>query len=206
MTTTPASTKPTIDARREHERKKYVALAARPAVPGMGYGATNHGAAAIPLVQRLKPRYVVDFGCGRNDFIGALRRLGIDGLGIDFAFPEADIPRAMHKTELLDGVADVVTSFDALEHMLPEDVDAVLAEMRRVGRPRAHFIFSICTRPSRTTVAGEGLHPTVRPLPWWLERIGQVGTRTSPMAEGLYCVGGGGARGGGGGRGGCGCA
>jgi len=187
---TPApTTKPTLDARREHERQKYRALAARPAAPGTGYGATNHGAAAIPLVQRLKPRFVVDFGCGRNDFIGALRRAGIDGLGIDFAFPEADIARAMHTTGLLDGVADVVTSFDALEHLLPEDVDAVLAEMRRVARRRAHFVFSICMRPSRTTVAGEGLHPTVRPLAWWLDRIGQVGTVTAPKAEGRYIVG-----------------
>lgn len=188
MTTT-SPTKTTLDARREHERKKYVALAARPAAPGTGYGATNHGAAALPLVQRMKPRFVVDFGCGRNDFIGAVRRIGIDGLGIDFAFPEADLPRAMHKTGLLDDVADVVTSFDALEHLLPEDVDAVLAEMRRVGRRKAHFVFSICTRPSRTTVAGEGLHPTVRPLAWWLERIGRVGTVTAPQAEGRYIVG-----------------
>ena len=203
MTTTPAPIKPTIDARREHERKKYVALAARPAAPGTGYGATNHGAAAFPLVQRLKLRFVVDFGCGRNDFIGALRRIGIDGLGIDFAFPEADVPRSMHKTGLLDDVADMVTSFDALEHLLPEDVDAVLAEMRRVARPKAHFVLSICTRPSRTTVAGEGLHPTVRPLAWWLERIGRVGTVTEPKAEGRYIVGRFAAKEG---RGGCGCA
>ncbi len=190
MTTTPTpSAAPTLDARREHERKKYLALASRPAVPGTGYGSTNHGAAAIPMVQRFKPRFVVDFGCGRNNFIGALRRVGIDGLGIDFAFPEADITRAMHKTGLLDGVADVVTSFDALEHLLPEDVDAVLAEMRRVARPKAHFVFSICMRPSRTIVAGEGLHPTVRPLAWWLDRIRQVGTVTTPKAEGRYIVG-----------------
>jgi SAM-dependent methyltransferase len=131
----------------------------------------------------------VDFGCGRNDFIGALRRLNIDGLGIDFAFPEADVPRPMHKTGLLDGVADVVTSFDALEHLLPEDVDAVLAEMRRVARPGGHFIFSICTRPSRVTVGGEGLHPTVQPLGWWLERIGRFGTVTAAKGEGRYIVG-----------------
>jgi SAM-dependent methyltransferase len=204
MTTTPPAprTKPSLDARREHERGKYVALAA---ASGSRYGATNHGKAAIPLVQRLKPGFVVDFGCGRNDFVHALRRLGggIDGLGIDFAFPEADVPRAMHKTGLLDGVADVVTSFDALEHLLPEDVDAVLAEMRRVARPRAHFVFSICTRPSKNTVAGEGLHPTVQPLAWWLERIGRVGTVSAPRAEGRYIVGRFTAKEG---VGGCGCA
>lgn len=175
-----------LEARREHERGKYVALMAT------GYGSTNHGRFAYRLVQGWKPRppaFAVDFGCGRNLFIQHLRRLGIDGLGIDFAFPEADIPRAMHKTGLLDGVADVVTSFDALEHLLPEDVDAALAEMRRVARPRGHFVLSICTRPSRTTVAGEGLHPTVRPLAWWLDRLGQVGTVTAPKAEGRYIVG-----------------
>jgi len=191
MTATPPAPppKPSLDARREHERGKYVALAARPAAPGTGYGATNHGHAAIPLILKLKPRFIADFGCGRNDFIGELRRLGTDGLGIDFAFPEADVPRAMHKTGLLDRVADVVTSFDALEHLLPEDVDAVLAEMRRIARPRGHFIFSICIRPSKTTVAGEGLHPTVRTLAWWLERIGHVGKVTAPKAEGRYIVG-----------------
>lgn len=202
MTTT-APAKPSLEYRREHERKKYIALAARPASPGIGYGATNHGAAAIPLVLKCKPRLVVDFGCGRNLFIQHLRRIGIDGLGVDFAFPEADVPRAMHKTGLLDGVADVVASFDALEHLLPEDVDAVLAEMQRVGRPWARFVFSICTRPSRTTVAGEGLHPTVQPLAWWLERIGRVGTVTAPKAEGRYIVGRFAAKKGGGG---CGCA
>ncbi|MCC6427323.1 MAG: class I SAM-dependent methyltransferase [Phycisphaerales bacterium] len=187
--TTAAPAKSSLDTRREHERGKYVALAARPAAPGAGYGATNHGAAAIPLVQQFKPRFVVDFGCGRNDFIGALRRLGIDGLGIDFAFPEADIPRAMHKTGLLGGVADVVTSFDALEHLLPEDVEPVLAEMQRVAKKGGRFVFSICTRPSKTTVAGEGLHPTVQPLAWWLERIGRIGIVSAPKAEGRYIVG-----------------
>jgi SAM-dependent methyltransferase len=193
MTTTPSIPRATkgLEARREHERSKYLALAARPAAPGAGYGSTNHGKAAMPLVQRLKPtpRFVVDFGCGRNLFVRELRRLGIDGLGIDFAFPEADVPRAMHKTGLLDGVADVATSFDALEHLLPEDVDAVLTEMRRVARPRAYFVFSICTRPSRNTVAGEGLHPTVQPLAWWLERVGRVAKVTAAKAEGRYIVG-----------------
>ena len=184
MTTTPTPT--VLDARREQERAKYVALAAK---PGSTYGSSNHGRAAIPLIQESKPRFVVDFGCGRNDLVRELRRLGIDGLGVDFAFPEADIVRPMHATALQAGIADVVTSFDALEHLLPEDVDLTLAEMRRVAVPRGRFIFSICTRPSTTTVAGEGLHPTVRPLEWWLDRIARVGVASKPKAESRYIVG-----------------
>jgi len=161
-----------LNTQRAHERSKYVELASR---PGSSYGSTNHGQHAIPIVQRWNPRLVVDFGCGRNDFVHHLRRLSFDGLGIDFAFPEADIAKPMHATGLLDSVADVVTSFDAMEHLLIQDVIPVLSEMQRVARPKAWFCFSISTRPSRITVQGENLHPTVRPKSWWIEQISRVG-------------------------------
>ena len=48
--------------------------------------------------------------------------------------------------------------------------------MRRIAVPSGRFVFSICTRESKTKVNGEGLHPTVRSRGWWLERIGRVGT------------------------------
>ena len=159
----------TLEQRREAERRKYLNLA------GTGYGG-NHGRHEYALVLSWQPRFVVDFGCGRNVFIRALRRRGVDGLGVDFASDEADIAAPMHCVPLAGGIADVVTSFDALEHLLPEDVDRALAEMRRVGRPGGRFIFSICTRPSRITVGGQNLHPTVRALEWWVERIGRVAT------------------------------
>jgi SAM-dependent methyltransferase len=95
----------------------------------------------------------------------------------------------MHCVPLAGGIADVVTSFDALEHLLPEDVDPVLAEMRRVARPGGHFIFSICTRPSRITVDGQNLHPTVRPLDWWIERIARVGAVETVGTSGRYLTG-----------------
>ena len=168
MTTLPT----TLDTRREKERAKYVALATK---PGSTYGSTNHGKFAVPIIQKFKPRIVVDFGCGRNDLVRDLRRLGIDGLGVDFAFPEADIVAPMHRVPVSAGIADVVTAFDALEHLLPEEVDEVLDEMRRIAVPSGRFVFSICTRESKTKVNDEGLHPTVRSRAWWLERIGRVG-------------------------------
>lgn len=158
-----------LEARREHERGKYASLL------GTRYGSSNHGQHAYAIVQAFKPRFVVDFGCGRNLFIQHLRRLGIDGLGVDFAFPEADIVAPMHRVPVSAGIADVVTSFDALEHLLPEEVDEVLDEMRRIAVPSGRFVFSICTRESKTKVNDEGLHPTVRSRAWWLERIGRVG-------------------------------
>jgi SAM-dependent methyltransferase len=175
-----------LEARREHERRKYLALA------GSTYGSTNHGRFAYRLVQSFKPRpptFVVDFGCGRNLFIQHLRRLGIDGLGIDFAFPEADIVAPMHRVPVSAGIADVVTSFDALEHLLPEEVDEVLDEMRRIAVPGGRFVFSICTRESKTRVNGEGLHPTVQPIKWWLDRVGRVGTVRRGLGSPRYIAG-----------------
>ena len=163
----------TLKQRREAERAKYVKLAnERPR-----YGGTNHGRHAYATVIAWQPRFVVDLGCGDNAFIRELRRRGIDGLGVDFANESADIAAPMHRVPLASGIADVVTSFDAMEHLLPEDVDPVLAEMRRLGTSGGggNFIFGISTRPSRITVDGQNLHPTVRPLDWWIDRIGRVG-------------------------------
>lgn len=159
----------TLDRRREAERQKYLCLAPR------GYGGTNHGRHAYTLVLSWRPWFVVDFGCGRNDFIRELRRRGVDGFGIDWANDLADIVAPMHSVPLAGRIADVVTSFDALEHLLPDDVDPALAEMKRVGASGGRFIFSICTRPSWITVDGQGLHPTVRSIAWWIERISRVG-------------------------------
>lgn len=173
---TPAKPKPrpkSLDEQREHERQKYVKLAHEKP----HYGATNHGRDAIELVARLNPGYVVDLGCGRNLFVKMLReRLpGVRADGVDFVFDEADIKAPMHKLPLADDCADVVTAFDSLEHLLPDEVDAVLAEIARILKPGGTFIASICYQPSRTKVDGEGLHPTVKPEAWWTAKLARVG-------------------------------
>lgn len=178
-----------LDLRREREREKYLKLMGKRCLPllGMRYGATNHGRSAIKLVASWKPRFVADFGCGNNAFLRGLRRCGVEGVGIDFANDNADILAPMHQVPIEDGRADVVTCFDALEHLLPEDVQQTLEEMRRVGSPgevreqskaSGRFVFTICTRPSFIKVNGENLHPTVRPRDWWLAQIARVGRVT----------------------------
>lgn len=164
-----------LEAARAAEQAKYAALAAK----GGSYGSTNHGKNAANMVASLCVSIirtgmmptVADFGCGRNNFCRSLMPWAVDARGIDFAFPEADIRRPMHDTGLPTGWADVVVSFDALEHCLPAEVDEVIAEMRRVAK--GPFVMSIGTRPSIARgVNGEDLHPTLRPLAWWLERLG----------------------------------
>lgn len=116
---------------------------------------------------------MVDFGCGQNNFVQELRKRHVAGLGIDWAFPQADIKRPMHDTGLPPACADVVTSFDSLEHLLPEDIDNVLHEMRRVAMSGARFVGSIASFPS-TWGNIKDLHPTVKPQSWWIKRLESV--------------------------------
>ena len=159
-----------LDAAREHEKTKYVALSAT------GYGHGNHGRMAAPTVIGWQPSYVVDFGCGNNQFIRGLRDRGIQGCGVDFANPGADYLAVMHDLPLDADIADVVTSFDALEHLLPEDVPLVFREMQRVAKHGARFIMSISFRPSKLkSLEGEPLHMTVQPRAWWENQLNRVG-------------------------------
>lgn len=160
-----------LTERQKHEQSKYRHLAETRS----DYGAGFHGKRAVPLVVGWKPRLVVDLGGGRNLFVKALRDHGVNAVGVDWAFPEADVKAPMYATGLPDAHADVVTAFDSLEHLLPEDVQPTFAEMRRIGEPGCRFVFTIAHYPSSNKVRGEGLHPTVEPPSWWVSQIQQAG-------------------------------
>lgn len=138
------------------------------------YGHVNHGAKALKLLIKAPPVSVVDVGCGWNEFCGLVR----DSLptsrcvGVDFACPGAEVKAEAHEMPFADKEFELLTAFDMLEHVTPEMVDVVLAEMARVSH---RFIFSISYVPSKRTWQGENLHPTVQPEEWWITRIMRAG-------------------------------
>jgi SAM-dependent methyltransferase len=139
------------------------------------YGSSNHGDGAISIVREwlksIDQPVVADFGCGNNNF---LQTICIKkGIGIDFVNPVADLIEPMHNVSIETDTVDIVTSFDALEHILPEEVEDVLAEMARVAKPEGKFVFSISHVASRITSLGENLHPTVETREWWIDKIGE---------------------------------
>ena len=169
MTTTKheAAAGVTLEAARELERAKYVRL--QEEVPN--YGGTNHGKNAYSVISEMEcvreEVNIVDLGCGKNNFVSECRELGMAGVGVDFAYPQADILAPMHETGLEAGVYTVVTAFDSLEHLLPDEVTLVLHEMRRIAAPAALFVASISHTRSRIQVEGQNLHPTIRSRNWW---------------------------------------
>lgn len=172
-----------LNEKQENERLKYEALLST------DYGSMNHGRFTYDLVSSYEPCFVIDFGCGRNNYINHLKTLNIKGIGIDFVFPEANILCPMHKVPIEDNIADVIVAFDSLEHLLTEDVDSVFKEMQRVAKNNAYFIFSICTRKSIKTSLGQNLHPTVKPISWWIEKISQYAHVDKERYKLMYLTG-----------------
>lgn len=151
------------------------------------YGHTNHGSKSSVIWDTWKIRSLLDVGCGYNEFCREVRttRPWIMALGVDFACPGADALVNAYQMPFEDRQFDLLTSFDMLEHIRPEEVDNTLREFERVS---STFVFSISFRPSRITFAGRNLHPTVQPKEWWLAKLTEHGA-TDVQHHGRFIFG-----------------
>lgn len=138
------------------------------------YGHSNHGKTALRLLAKWQPDSLLDLGCGHNEFCRSVKLAlpALTTLGVDFACPGADLVHDIGALPFTDKQWDVATAFDVFEHIPPDDVDRVLAEMARVSR---RFIVSISYVASVNKWRGETLHPTVRTEGWWLFRLARAG-------------------------------
>lgn len=109
---------------------------------------------------------VVDVGTGRGEMLavavsqGAARAIGIEysDAAVELARTTLSKHRVGDRAEVIhadarrlpleDGIADLVTMLDIVEHLAPEEFDAALAEARRVLRPDGRVL--IHTLPNRT--------------------------------------------------------
>ena len=181
--------------RQKAECEKYNAIAKKDRF----YFCHNHGKDITVFVASFMAavglKTVLDVGTGNGAFLFHLANVmagagtwseDMRAHGVDFAYPELlGIPigsakkytrgvtlHAAHGTSLpfADHSIDLVTSFDFLEHVWPEDVPTVLAEMERVGRGR--LITSISYQPSNWRQFKD-LHRTVESKEWWHRMIGR---------------------------------
>ncbi|NLU83753.1 bifunctional 2-polyprenyl-6-hydroxyphenol methylase/3-demethylubiquinol 3-O-methyltransferase UbiG [Rhodococcus sp. HNM0569] len=112
---------------------------------------TEHGAGAVPRA--------LDVGCGGGFLAERFARLGVDVTGVDVSTVSIETARAhaaasglpieyrVGSAEQLpvdDASFDVVYCCDVLEHV--DDLDAVLAEARRVLRPGGVYLFDTINR------------------------------------------------------------
>jgi len=169
-----------LDHRRLFERSRYEALLTdRIRIkPWKFYGMHNHGKDAWPQLDKFSITSLIDVGTGRGAFPVMAAERGIKHVaGVDFAFlPKAEgvrwVQAPAHELPFASGEFEWLTAFDMLEHVLPEELDEVLKEFRRVAS--IGWFFSIAYEPSHV-VMGSNLHLIVKPKAWWKEKLSAYG-------------------------------
>jgi SAM-dependent methyltransferase len=99
----------------------------------------------------IRPGTVLDVGCGPGHITGYLRSLGVDATGIDLvpeflAYAKAAHPDgryelgSMRNLAAPDASVAGVLSWYSTIHVPPQDLDGVLAELRRVMAPGGRLV------------------------------------------------------------------
>ncbi|KAL4430011.1 hypothetical protein ABPG77_004381 [Micractinium sp. CCAP 211/92] len=126
---------------------------------------------------------VLDAGTGNGGSVRAMRLRGKAAWGIELsqAVLERDAPDllaagyveqgSLTNLPYQDSQFDLVFSADVLEHIMPEEADAVVAELVRVAKK--HIVVSI----SLKSYQNKGLHTLLRPREWWEAKFAAHGAR-----------------------------
>ena len=101
---------------------------------------------------------VLDYGCGK----GTLKQV----LGDCVTNYDPAVAEWSAKPE----PADLVVCTDVLEHVEPEYLDDVIADLRRLTKKVA-FIVIACRKANRHLDDGRNAHLIVEPPEWWLKKV-----------------------------------
>ena len=137
------------------------------------YGHSNEGKNHIDRVLSLKPKSLVDIGCGGNQFCKSLKKRKRyffskkKFIGVDIASPYADIIAPAHNIPSInDKEFDLLTSFDCIEHIPDEEIEASFLEFSRISE---RVFLQICLENSPTQIDGHDLHVSIHPKEWWID-------------------------------------
>ncbi len=128
--------------------------------PHYGEASLGYARIVLQLMKGCGARSLSDYGAGKRNLARALGELGLDGFDYfpyDPAFPEYGEPRP----------ADLVACIDVLEHIEPEHLHNVVAELR--GLVKKLGFFTIHMGPAMKVLPdGRNAHLIQRPSSWWL--------------------------------------
>ena len=143
--------------------EEYRALNAKQHVDDDCWGrqAVKNWEAVKTLVDYGGAKTILDYGCGKGMLGEVLRSAGYNVTDYDPALPGKEMAPAPH---------DFVCCLDVLEHVEPDCLAAVLADLRRVTKDALFVI--VATRPSRKTLPdGTNPHRIIEPYSWWKTRL-----------------------------------
>jgi hypothetical protein len=124
-----------------------------------GYGVYGrYYVSELMVLSRTISRDILDYGCGK--------RLLESGLG----FPISNYDPGIPGLDAPPAPADVVACIAVLEHVEPDALDAVLADLARVTR-RAGFLVIGTATATKMLPDGRNAHLIVEPASWWEDRL-----------------------------------
>lgn len=103
---------------------------------------------------------ILDYGCGKAEMSRHVPNVvSYDPCVFEYSAP----PPA----------CDLVCCCDVLEHIEPELLDDVLADLHKLSKKATYLVIS--TRPASKILAdGRNAHLIVKPADWWVEKINSV--------------------------------
>mmetsp|Transcript_23949 Transcript_23949/g.28969 ORF Transcript_23949/g.28969 Transcript_23949/m.28969 type:complete len:329 (-) Transcript_23949:386-1372(-) len=144
---------------------------------------------APDVINKIKFHTVLDAGTGNGALVRLMRDHGKSAWGVELsrAVLEKECPDMLQKGYVEPGILtnlpyednafDLVYSADVLEHIHPEEVDAVVKELVRVTR--RHLFLSISlkghTKATGNDDAEAHRHTMLRPKTWWDAKFAQYG-------------------------------
>jgi SAM-dependent methyltransferase len=134
----------------------------------------------------IRPGRVLDLGCGPGHFTGYLRSLGVDAMGIDLvpefiAHARAADPGgeyrigSMRSLDAENGSVAGILAWYSLIHLPPQDLDAVLAEFRRVMAPGGVLVVGFFDGDEVAAFAHKVVTAYRRPVDELSERLARAG-------------------------------
>ncbi len=133
---------------------------------------------ATEIHRRFKPKTAVDWGCGAGLHVAALRRAGVDAIGVDGADVPADLRAEGAEVRIADlarpipaGLVpqeyDLSVCIDVLEHLSMTDGRAALHAITR----GAGLLILSCAPPGQ----GGHHHVNEQPRRFWVNELAQLG-------------------------------
>ena len=135
------------------------------------------------IVDVLRPRTVLDAGCGIGFLVEALRKRGVDARGFDISeYAISQVPASLRPfctvasvTDQIDGHFDLITCIEVLEHVPPQLTGAALDNLVAHGD---RLLFS-----STPEAGTEPTHINVRAPSEWVAAFAERGVLPRPLAE-----------------------
>ena len=147
----------------------------------------KHFIMTLQYIEHLKPKSVLDVGCGTGLFMYCFNYFGITAHGLEIkedarTFAHESIRDSIYLDKnRLDDSYDVIFSFDVLEHLETEaEVDEMIMFLRKKCRRAA--LFSICMAGD-TNYYLDATHRMFRTKSWWINKLETYGFKVVKTPE-----------------------